>query len=95
MTTEPGAQTDTAGTAAARTTKRRLPIERWLSRIDRLAAWGSAALLFLYLVSGFGMTKPILIERMTAGVINWRVAYDLHNNLHIPLIVGFTLHSSR
>jgi len=76
-----------------RAMQRRISVERWLSRLDRLAAWLSAALLLLYLVSGFGMTKPILIERMTGGLINWRVAYDLHNGLHVPLIIGFTLHT--
>ena len=68
-------------------------LERMLVRLDRYAAWSSAALLFLYFVSGFGMTKPDLVRSMTGGLISWRVAYDMHNVLHIPLVVVFTFHT--
>jgi cytochrome b subunit of formate dehydrogenase len=64
-----------------------------LQRLDRYAAWLSALLLLLFLISGFGMTKPVLVGRMTGGLITWRVAYDMHNLLHIPLIVGFAIHT--
>ena len=67
--------------------------ERLFSIIDRYAAWFSALLLFLFLVSGFGMTKPALVDQWTAGVITWRVAYDMHNVLYYPLIFVFTLHT--
>lgn len=72
---------------------RRSILERGLLWLDRGAAWLSALLLLLYLISGFGMTKPLLVEQVTGGIITWRVAYDMHNLLHIPLIVGFTLHT--
>ena len=72
---------------------RRVTVARGLLWIDRAAAWLSAALLLLYLISGFGMTKPLLVEQVTGDVITWRVAYDMHNLLHIPLIVGFTIHT--
>jgi len=68
-------------------------LARWLSRVDRWAAWISAGLLFLYVVTGFGMTKPDLVSTMTGGLISWRVAYDMHNVLHIPLIIVFTFHT--
>ena len=74
-------------------TSRRITVERSLLWVDRSAAWLSALLLVLYVVSGFGMTKPLLVESMTGGLITWRVAYDMHNLLHIPLIVGFTIHT--
>ena len=80
-------------TSEATHVRRRWPVERWLSRIDRTAAWVSALLLLLYLVSGFGMTKPGLVERATGGLVSWRVAYDMHNILHIPLIVVFAIHT--
>lgn len=72
---------------------RRVTVARALLWIDRAAAWLSAALLLLYLISGFGMTKPLLVEQLTGGVITWRVAYDMHNLLHVPLIIGFTIHT--
>ena len=67
--------------------------ERFLTGIDRLAAWSSAMLLFLFIVSGFGMTNPELVGRMSGGLFTWRVAYDLHTGLNIPLMVVFTMHT--
>ena len=67
--------------------------ERAFAQLDRYAAWLSAILLFLFFISGFGMTKPELVSRLTGGLITWRVAYDLHNLLHIPLMVTFTIHT--
>ena len=86
-------QTMTAARPASRASVARRSVERVLARIDRYAAWLSALLLFLYFVSGFGMTKPDLVPRMTAGIISWRVAYDMHNVLHIPLLIMFTFHT--
>ena len=67
--------------------------ERAFSRIDRYVAWLSALLLFLFFVSGFGMTKPDLVGSLTGGVVNWRVAYDMHRVLQIPLMLAFTFHT--
>jgi cytochrome b subunit of formate dehydrogenase len=86
-------QTTTGARLASRPSATRRSIERALARIDRYAAWLSAILLFLYFVSGFGMTKPDLVPRMTGGLVSWRVAYDMHNVLHIPLLVVFTFHT--
>jgi cytochrome b subunit of formate dehydrogenase len=71
----------------------RRSVERVFARLDRYAAWFSAILLFLYFVSGFGMTKPDLVPLMTGGLVSWRVAYDMHNVLHIPLVIVFTFHT--
>jgi len=71
----------------------RRSIERILLHLDRTAAWLSAGLLFLYFLSGFGMTKPDLVATMTGGLFSWRVAYDIHNTLHIPLVIVFTFHT--
>lgn len=67
--------------------------ERAFAKLDRYSAWLSAVLLLLFFVSGFGMTKPALVSQLTGGLITWRVAYDLHNLLHIPLMVTFTVHT--
>lgn len=74
-------------------TKGQHRVERVFAKVDRYAAWLSAVLLLLFFVSGFGMTKPALVNRLTGGLITWRVAYDLHNLLHIPLMVTFTVHT--
>ena len=67
--------------------------EAFFARVDRYTAWSSAILLFLHVVSGFGMTNPDFVGRLTGGLVSWRVAYDMHGMLHIPLIVVFTIHT--
>ena len=67
--------------------------ERAFVRIDRYVAWSSALLLFLFFVSGFGMTKPDLVGSLTGGLVSWRVAYDMHHALQIPLMLAFTFHT--
>ncbi|TFH07265.1 MAG: hypothetical protein E4H08_09770, partial [Candidatus Atribacteria bacterium] len=67
--------------------------ERVFARIDRYAAWLSALLLFLFIVSGYGMTKPDFVYQATARLMTWRVAYDMHNLLIIPIIITFILHT--
>ena len=86
-------RTTLAARPAARPSAARRSAERVLARVDRYAAWLSAILLFLYVVSGFGMTKPDLVPSMTGGLVSWRVAYDMHNVLHIPLLIVFTFHT--
>jgi len=90
------------GTGSARTVEGRRPdrrsafwrwIERTLLRVDRLAAWLSAALLFLYFVTGFALNKPAFVSSMTGGLLSYRLARDIHYNLHVPLIVAFTFHT--
>jgi cytochrome b subunit of formate dehydrogenase len=75
---------------AQRRTYRKERIFLW---IDRSAAWFSAGLVFLYFLSGFGMTKPDFVHQVTGGLITWRVSYDMHNVLEIPLIVVFLFHT--
>jgi thiosulfate reductase cytochrome b subunit len=72
---------------------RRVRLEWLLSRLDRLAAWASAALLVLYIVSGYGLTRPAQVTRLTGGLVAPRLAFTLHNNLYIPLLVFFAFHT--
>lgn len=82
-------QADSTTTSTRRTAR----AESVFARIDRYSAWLSGILLFLHVISGFGMTNPELVTRLTGGLVSWRVAYDMHGVLHIPLIVVFTIHT--
>jgi hypothetical protein len=68
-------------------------LERVLSFVDRFAAWGSAAILVLYVVSGFGLTRAEHVSNLTGGVISRGFAFTLHSNLYIPLLVFFGFHT--
>jgi cytochrome b subunit of formate dehydrogenase len=73
--------------------RRPLRVEWLLSRLDNVAAWLSAAVLFLYVVSGYGLTRPESIVRLTGGIMTPDLAYTIHNGLYIPLLVVFVFHT--
>ena len=73
--------------------RRPLRIEWLLSRLDNVTAWLSAAVLFLYIVSGYGLTRPESIVRLTGGIMTPGLAYTIHNSLYIPLLVVFVFHT--
>ena len=87
--TEPTTKKDPAMTLA----KAKFRAERVFAQLDRTAAWLSALLLFLFIVSGYGMTKPDFVNQATGGLITWRVAYDVHNLLILPIILTFVVHT--
>jgi hypothetical protein len=75
--------------------RKRVPIRlEWLlARLDHAAAWISALILILYIVSGYGMTRAAQAQALTGGLINPGRAYALHNNLYIPLLITFAFHT--
>ncbi len=58
---------------------------KYLAKFDRFFAWILFATMILFLVSGYGMTK---------GIISNKLAVDIHNQL-MPavLIITFTIHT--
>ncbi len=75
--------------------RRRRPIRlEWLlSRVDHVAAWISAAIMVLYIVSGYGMTQAARAQTLTGGLMTPGRAFTLHNNLYIPLLITFAFHT--
>lgn len=67
--------------------------ERLFSRLDHVAAWISALILVLYIVSGYGLTRADSTQALTGGLMNQGRAYALHNNLYIPLLITFAFHT--
>jgi cytochrome b subunit of formate dehydrogenase len=49
-------------------------------------------ILFLYLLSGFGITEFRVIEFVSFGVLTKNIAFILHNNLIIPMAVLLVIH---
>lgn len=54
--------------------------------------WLLLALLALYVVTGLGITEYRIIELISFGILNKTVAFIIHNNLLIPLVVLLVLH---
>jgi len=58
----------------------------FLVKIDRIAAWVLFASMFAYFITGFGMTK---------GIIDSKLATELHNNYLLWVIVSaFVIHTA-
>jgi hypothetical protein len=73
--------------------RRPMRLEWLLSRVDHVAAWISAAIMVLYIVSGYGMTQAARAQTFTGGLMTPGRAFTLHNNLYIPLLITFTFHT--
>ncbi|MEI6144769.1 MAG: cytochrome b5 domain-containing protein [Candidatus Berkelbacteria bacterium] len=58
---------------------------KYLIKFDRFFAWVLFITMILFLVSGYGMTK---------GIISNKLAVDIHNSVMPPvLIIAFTIHA--
>lgn len=62
------------------------PMEKLLRKIDTISALILLVLVFLYFISGYGMTKNI-IDQKTATLLH-------EEYLPIPTIIFFVIHSS-
>jgi thiosulfate reductase cytochrome b subunit len=49
-------------------------------------------LMVLYLISGFGITEFRIVEFLTFGIFTKNIAFILHNNLLIPMLILLILH---
>ncbi len=56
-------------------------------------AWLSALVLVLYIVSGFGTTRPEETLAWTGGIMTQARAYAIHDALYAPLLVTFVFHT--
>jgi hypothetical protein len=48
----------------------------------------------LYLLSGFGITNPGIVEPLTFGILGKALAFRVHDLLWIPFIALLVLHVS-
>ena len=46
----------------------------------------------LYIVTGFGITEFRTVERLTLGLLTKQVAFRIHSDLWVPLVVLLALH---
>lgn len=55
--------------------------------------WLLAAVIVLYLVTGFGITEFRIVETATFGLLTKNLAFKIHNNIWIPFVVLLILHT--
>jgi hypothetical protein len=55
-------------------------------------AWILLGVTILYLLSGFGITYPGIVEPLTAGIMGKALAFRVHDLLWIPFIALLAIH---
>jgi dolichol kinase len=54
--------------------------------------WLLVAVLLLYAITGLGITQYRIVEPATLGLLTKPVAFNIHDNLLVPLMVLLALH---
>lgn len=58
----------------------------------RIVHWSLLAVILVYAISGFGITEFRVVESLTFGLLAKPLAFKIHNNLLIPLVILLILH---
>jgi hypothetical protein len=64
----------------------------YLKRISRICAWALLAGIFVLVVSGWGITQTGLIYKATFGLVDRRLADEIHRTVNGPLAVFLLAH---
>lgn len=62
------------------------------SLIKKTIDWTLYALAIVYILTGFGITRYRIIERLTFGLLNKSSSLNIHENLLVPFIALLSLH---
>lgn len=54
--------------------------------------WLLTALVIVYLITGFGITKYRIVETLTFGLLTKSLSQRIHINIEIPFIILLVLH---
>jgi cytochrome b subunit of formate dehydrogenase len=63
-----------------------------LKRLARISAWALLACVIVQGISGWGITQTGIINKMTFGLIDRRLANAIHRAAVLPLAFFFLLH---
>lgn len=58
----------------------------------KVVHWLFVALILLYGITGYGITQYRIVEPATLGLLTKPLAFKIHDNLLIPLLVLLALH---
>jgi hypothetical protein len=48
--------------------------------------------IILFIITGFGIVNYRIVEQLTLGLLSKPIAFQIHTNLIIPLVILLTLH---
>ena len=64
----------------------------WLKRLAMLSAWVLLAGIVVLIITGFGITQTGVIYRLSGGLIDRRLADNIHRASNVPLAFFFLSH---
>jgi hypothetical protein len=64
----------------------------WLKRLSMFSAWVLLAGVAILIISGFGITQTGVIYRLSGGLIDRRIADQIHRVSNVPLAFFFISH---
>jgi hypothetical protein len=64
----------------------------WLKRLSMFSAWVLLAGVAILIISGFGITQTGIIYRLSGGLIDRRIADQIHRASNVPLAFFFISH---
>jgi len=64
----------------------------YMLKFDRLLTWILLALLIIFVITGYGIVNPQLINELTGGILTRSLSLYLHTTLDMPLLVLLMLH---
>ncbi len=60
--------------------------------LRKILHWLLLAVTILVIMSGFGITRYQIVEKLTFGILNKATSLSLHSKLAVPFIVLLFLH---
>ena len=61
-------------------------------RLRRWIAWILAAVALLFLATGFGITRPGIVETVSLGILTKASSFRIHSLLWGPFLILLVLH---
>ena len=71
----------------------RKTLNYYLMKVNRVVGWLLLLFMVMFIVSGYGLTKPSLIRSLTFGRINYQTALFIHSSLDVPLLILLLIHA--
>jgi cytochrome b subunit of formate dehydrogenase len=64
----------------------------WLKVLSRISAWSLFLNVLVLLLSGWGITQTGIIYRLSFGLVDRRLANQIHREAIVPLVIFFMAH---
>ncbi|MEM4704070.1 MAG: hypothetical protein QXJ02_03280 [Candidatus Bathyarchaeia archaeon] len=67
-------------------------VNYYLAKINRTLIWVTLALFAFFTLCGYGITNPILVSRLTGGLLNRTLSLYYHTLLAFPVLLLMLIH---